>query len=75
MKKSEKIEILEKEVTRLNELLEQSSAQEFVRLKEEMDKEVKELRELKAKYQDLIREVYELKIELENGVKINIDKR
>ena len=75
MKKSEKIEILEKEVTRLNELLEQSSAQEFVRLKEEMEKEVKELRELKAKYQDLIREVYELKIELENGVKINIDKR
>ena len=75
MKKSEKIEILEKEVTRLNELLEQSSAQEFVRLKEEMDKEVKELRELKAKYEGLIREVYELKIELENGVKINIDKR
>ena len=75
MKKSEKIEILEKEVTRFNELLEQSSAQEFVRLKEEMDKEVKELRELKAKYEGLIREVYELKIELENGVKINIDKR
>ena len=67
MKKSEKIEILEKEVTRLNELLEQSSAQEFERLKEEMDKEVKELRELKAKYQDLIREVYELKVELENN--------
>lgn len=71
MKKSEKIEILEKEVTRLNELLEQSSAQEFVRLKEEMDKEVKELRELKAKYEGLIKEVVELKIELENGVKHN----
>ena len=71
MKKSEKIEILEKEVTRLNELLEQSSAQEFVRLKEEMDKEVKELRELKAKYEGLIKEVYGLKIELENGVKHN----
>lgn len=69
MKKSEKIEILEKEVTRLNELLEQSSAQEFVRLKEEMDKEVKELRELKAKYEGLIREAVGLKIELENGVR------
>lgn len=69
MKKSEKIEILEKEVTRLNELLEQSSAQEFVRLKEEMDKEVKELRELKAKYQELIEETYKLKTELENNVR------
>lgn len=69
MKKSEKIEILEKEVTRLNELLEQSSAQEFVRLKEEMDKEVKELRKLKAKYQELIEETYKLKTELENNVR------
>ena len=67
MKKSEKIEILEKEVTRLNELLEQSSAQEFVRLKEEMDKEVKELRELKVRYEGLIREVYKLKVELEKN--------
>ena len=69
MKKSEKIEILEKEVTRLNELLEQSSAQEFLRLKEEMDKEVKELRELKARYQELIEETYKLKTELENNVR------
>ena len=69
MKKSEKIEILEKEVTRLNELLEQSSAQEFVRLKEEMDKEVKELRELKVKYRELIKETYKLKTELENNVR------
>ena len=69
MKKSEKIEILEKEVTRLNELLEQSSAQEFVRLKEQMEKEVKELRELKAKYEGLIKETYKLKTELENNVR------
>ena len=69
MKKSEKIEILEKEVTRLNELLEQSSAQEFVRLKEEMEKEVKELRELKMKYRELIKETYKLKTELENNVR------
>ena len=69
MKKSEKIEILEKEVTRLNELLEQSSAQEFVRLKKEMDKEVKELGELKMKYRELIRETYKLKTELENNVR------
>ena len=67
MKKSEKIEILEKEVTRLNELLEQSSAQEFVRLKEQMEKELAELRDLKAKYEGLIKEVYGLKIELENN--------
>ena len=68
MKKSEKIEILEKEVTRLNELLEQSSAQEFVRLKEEMDKELAELRDLKARYKEIIEEVRGLKVELENGV-------
>ena len=67
MKKSEKIEILEKEVTRLNELLERSSAQEFVRLKEQMEKELAELRDLKAKYEGLIKEVYGLKIELENN--------
>lgn len=67
MKKSEKIEILEKEVTRLNELLEQSSAQEFVRLKEEMDKELAELRDLKARYKEIIEEVKGLKIELENN--------
>ena len=67
MKKSEKIEILEKEVTRLNELLEQSSAQEFVRLKEEMDKELAELRGLKARYKEIIEEVKGLKVELENN--------
>ena len=68
MKKSEKIEILQKEVTRLNELLEQSSAQEFVRLKEEMEKELAELRDLKARYKEIIEEVKGLKVELENGV-------
>lgn len=68
MKKSEKIEILEKEVTRLNELLEQSSAQEFVRLKEQMEKELAELRDLKARYKEIIEEVKGLKVELENGV-------
>ena len=64
MKKSEKIEILEKEVTRLNELLEQSSAQEFVRLKEQMEKELAELRDLKARYKEIIEEVKGLKIEI-----------
>lgn len=68
MKKSEKIEILEKEVTRLNELLEQSSAQEFERLKEQMEKELAELRDLKARYKEIIEEVKGLKVELENGV-------
>ena len=67
MKKSEKIEILEKEVTRLNELLEQSSAQEFVRLKEQMEKELAELRSLKARYKEIIEEVRGLKVELENN--------
>lgn len=67
MKKSEKIEILEKEVTRLNELLEQSSAQEFVRLKEQMEKELAELRDLKARYKEIIEEVKGLKTELENN--------
>ena len=67
MKKSEKIEILEKEVTRLNELLEQSSAQEFVRLKEQMEKELAELRGLKARYKEIIEEVKGLKVELENN--------
>lgn len=67
MKKSEKIEILEKEVTRLNELLEQSSAQEFVRLKEQMEKELAELRDLKARYKEIIEEVKGLKVELENN--------
>ena len=67
MKKSEKIEILEKEVTRLNELLEQSSAQEFVRLKEQMEKELAELRYLKARYKEIIEEVKGLKVELENN--------
>lgn len=68
MKKSEKIEILEKEVTRLNELLEHSSAMEFEKLKEEMEKEVVELRECKERYRVLIGEVEGLKDELENGV-------
>lgn len=67
MKKSEKIEILEKEVTRLNELLEQSSAQEFERLKEQMEKELAELRDLKARYKEIIEEVNGLKVELENN--------
>ena len=67
MKKSEKIEILEKEVTRLNELLEQSSAQEFVRLKEQMEKELAELRGLKSRYKEIIEEVKGLKVELENN--------
>ena len=67
MKKSEKIEILEKEVTRLNELLEQSSAQEFVRLKEQMEKELAELRDLKSRYKEIIEEVKGLKVELENN--------
>lgn len=67
MKKSEKIEILEKEVTRLNELLEWSSAQEFVRLKEQMEKELAELRNLKARYKEIIEEVKGLKTELENN--------
>lgn len=71
MKKSEKIEILEKEVTRLNELLEQSSAQEFERLKEQMEKELAELRDLKARYKEIIEEVKGLKVELENGVNDN----
>lgn len=68
MKKSEKIEILEKEVTRLNELLDHSSARQFERLKEEMEQEVAELKEYKERYRVLIEEVEELKIELENGV-------
>ena len=67
MKKSEKIEILEKEVTRLNELLEQSSAQEFVRLKEQMEKELAELRDLKSRYKEIIEQVKGLKVELENN--------
>ena len=67
MKKSEKIEILEKEVTRLNELLERSSAQEFVRLKEQMEKELAELRDLKSRYKEIIEEVKGLKVELENN--------
>ena len=67
MKKSEKIEILQKEVTRLNELLEQSSAQEFVRLKEQMEKELAELRDLKSRYKEIIEEVKGLKVELENN--------
>ena len=67
MKKSEKIEILEKEVTRLNELLEQSSAQEFERLKEQMEKELAELRDLKSRYKEIIEEVKGLKVELENN--------
>lgn len=69
MKRSEKIEILEKEVTRLNELLEHSSAMEFERLKEQMEKEVAELKEYKKRYQVLIEEVKELKAELENNVR------
>ena len=69
MKKNQKIEILEKEVTRLNELLEHSSAREFEKLKEEMEQEVAELRECKERYRVLIEEVKGLKIELENGVK------
>lgn len=69
MKKSEKIEILKKEIERLNILLQQSSAKEFEQLKEEMEKEVAELRELKVKYQELIEETYKLKTELENNVR------
>ena len=69
MKKSEKIEILEKEVTRLNELLEHSSAKEFEKLKAQMEHEVAELKACKERYQVLIEEVKGLKIELENNVK------
>ena len=69
MKKSEKIEILEKEVTRLNELLEHSSAKEFEKLKAQMEQEVSELKACKERYQVLIDEVKGLKIELENNVK------
>lgn len=69
MKKSEKIEILEKEVTRLNELLEHSSAKEFEKLKAQMEQEVAELKTYKERYQVLIEEVKGLKIELENNVK------
>lgn len=69
MKKSEKIEILEKEVTRLTELLKFYSASEFEKLKDQMEQEVVELRECKARYQTLIDEVKELKIELENKVR------
>ena len=68
MMKSENIEILEKEVTRLNELLEHSSARQFEKLKEEMEQEVAELREYKERYRVLIEEVEALNIELENGV-------
>ena len=57
------------EVTRLNELLEHSSARQFERLKEEMEQEVAELREYKERYRVLIEEVEELKIELENNIK------
>lgn len=69
MKKSKKIEILEKEVTRLNELLDHSSARQFERLKEEMEQEVAELRECKERYRVLIEEVEGLKVELENNIK------
>ena len=69
MKKSEKIKILEKEVTRLNELLKHSSAVEFERLKEEMEQEVAELKAYKERYQVLIEEVEGLKVELENNIK------
>ena len=69
MKKSEKIEILEREVTRLNELLEHSSAEKFKKLKTQMEHEVAELKACKERYQVLIDEVKELKIELENNVK------
>ena len=69
MKKSEKIEILEKEVTRLNELLEHSSAEKFEKLKAQMEQEVAELKAYKERYQVLIEEVKGLKIELENNVK------
>lgn len=69
MKKNQKIEILEKEVTRLNELLEHSSARQFEKLKEEMEQEVAELREYKERYRVLIEEVEGLKVELENNVK------
>ena len=70
MKKSEKITILEKEVTRLNELLEQSSAMEFEILKNQMEQEVSELRESKERYRVLIEEVEELKAELEENLRI-----
>ena len=70
MKKSEKIEILEKEVTRLNELLKHSSAVEFERLKEEMEQEVAELKAYKERYQVLIEEVKQLKSELQNSLRI-----
>ena len=73
MKKSEKIEILEKEVTRLNELLDHSSARQFERLKEEMEQEVAELKEYKERYRVLIEEVEGLKVELENNIK-NLDR-
>lgn len=69
MKKKEKIEILEKEVTRLNELLEHSSAKEFEKLKAQMEQEVAELKAYKERYQVLIEEVKGLKDELENNVK------
>lgn len=70
MKKSEKIEILEKEVTRLNELLKHSSTKEFDRLKEQMEQEVTELKEQKEKYKQLIAGVKELKAELENNLRL-----
>ena len=70
MKKSEKIEILEKEVTRLNELLEHSSAEKFEKLKAQMEQEVAELKACKERYQVLIEEVKQLKSELQNSLRI-----
>ena len=69
MKKSEKIEILERENARLKDMLEHSSAREFEQLKEQMEQEVAELKACKERYQVLIDEVKGLKIELENNVK------
>ena len=70
MKKNEKIAILEKEVTRLNELLKQSSAMKFERLKEQMEQEVKTLREYQEKYRLLIEDAKKLKAELEDDLRI-----
>lgn len=61
MRKKEKIETLEKEVSRLNMLLYNSPMAEFERLNQKLEREIENMRECKERYKFLIMEVEGIK--------------
>ncbi|MCI8409020.1 MAG: hypothetical protein HFJ09_07105 [Lachnospiraceae bacterium] len=61
MKKTKKIETLEKEIARLNILLNNSPMADFERLNLKLEREIENMRECKERYKFLILEVEELK--------------